>query len=318
VIVALSLLAGAVVAGWLVPGRLRALDPRRHDPLLLIVCWLLSILGVVLAAVTAVVLLLLPSHGGFGPLLTTVTSCWSSIQHGSPPAVEEIGGMLGVLILGAAAIRLAIVGGRAMRRRSRTRRQHLATLRLAARSDRGVPTTLWLAHDRPLAFSLGGRRGVVVATEGLRRHLDGEAVAAVLAHEHAHLAGRHHQLVAFADALRAACPFLPLFRQAPGAIRELVELAADVAATRRFGARAVRSALLAVAGCGVPAGALAMGRDAMDLRLARLDRDSLPPAGLLRAVTCGAAGTTAMVLPFLASATVALSAALIACPLTAH
>ncbi|MFJ8813761.1 M56 family metallopeptidase [Amycolatopsis thermoflava] len=314
-IAALSLLAGAVAAGWLLPGRLRALDLRRRDPVLLIVCWMLAMLGVVLAAAAGVVLLLMPAHGSFGPLLAAINSCWNALQHGSPPAAEELGGMLGSIVLAALACRLVVVGVRGIRRRARTRRKHLAALRLAGRPDDAVPTTLWLAHDRPLAFSMGGRRGVIVATEGLRRHLDQDAVTAVLLHEQAHLAGRHHQLIALADALRAALPFVPLFRQAPDSLRQLVELAADVAAIRHCGPGAVRAALLGVSGCGAPATALAMARDAVDVRLARLEEGTVPSRGLRRMMRCGAAGITAVVLPFVAGAALTVSIALVACPL---
>ncbi len=147
-------------------------------------------------------------------------------------------------------------------------------LRIAGRREARYPGTLWLAHDRPLAFSLTGRCGVIVATDGLSRHLPGPAVDAVLAHERAHLAGRHHLLIAAADALRSALAFVPLFRHAPGAVRDLVELAADVAAVRRCGASAVRSALVSVSGHGTPRSALGMARDAVDLRLARLRVDA--------------------------------------------
>jgi small-conductance mechanosensitive channel len=49
-IVALALFAGCAVAGWLLPGRLARLDARRHDPTPLIVSWLLSMAGLLLAA----------------------------------------------------------------------------------------------------------------------------------------------------------------------------------------------------------------------------------------------------------------------------
>jgi len=316
VIAALSLLAGALAAGWLLPRRLAALDASRRDPVLLIVCWLLSMLGVAMAATAGVVLLLIPTHGSFGPLLAAVNSCWNALQHGSPPAAEELGGALGSIVLAALACRLVVVGARGIRRRARTRREHLAALRLAGRADGTAPTTLWLAHDTPLAFSMSGRRAVIVATDGLRRHLGDDAVAAVLLHEQAHLSGRHHQLIALADALRAALPFVPLFRQAPDALRQLVEVAADVVAIRECGPGAVREALLGVSGCGAPAGALAMARDAVAVRLARLDEGgSLPSSGLRRFVNCGAAGITAAAFPFLTGAVLTVSVALVACPL---
>ncbi|NKQ52878.1 M56 family metallopeptidase [Amycolatopsis sp. K13G38] len=313
-IFAFALLVGAVAAGWTVPRRLWAADLRRHDPAVLIVAWLLSILGVVLAVVTGVVLLLVPSHGDAGALLVAIHHCWRSIQHGSSPASEEFGGVVGVIVLAALTVRLAVVGFRGIRRRARARREHLAALRLAGRFDEGSPATVWLAHERPLAFSLGGRGGVIVATEGLRRHLAGDGVAAVLAHERAHLRGRHHQLLALADALRTAFPVVPLFQQAPAALRELVEIAADVAATRAHGPAAVRAALLCVSGRGAPGRALAMARDAVPLRLARLNRGTRPPGRARRVASCGAAGIAAALVPFAVAGTVVIALAVAACP----
>ncbi|HEX6359897.1 M56 family metallopeptidase [Actinophytocola sp.] len=312
---ALALLAGAVIAGWLIPGGLRRVDLRRRDPGLLIVAWLVSSAGVPLAAATGVLLLLLPGHGSGAPLLAAVHRCWSAIQHGSPPRVEEVAGLVGVGLLAAFAIRLVVVSVRGFRRRSRKRRESLGVLRLVARPAKDPSGILWLAHDEPLAFSMAGRPGTVVATEGLARHLDPGAVAAVLAHERAHLDGRHHLLVAIADAVRATFPFVPLFRQAPRAIRDLVELAADVVAVRNCGPAAVRTALLKVTRHGAPSTSLAMAQDAVALRLARLQHDSRPPGRLRRTVSWGLMAVTAAVLPFLAGTGLLLGIALITCPL---
>ena len=88
-IAACALLAGAVAAGWLVPYVLARVDLRRRDPLPLIVAWLVSMAGVLVAAASGVLLLLLPGHGPGPALLTAMHRCWSAIQHGSPPRVEE-------------------------------------------------------------------------------------------------------------------------------------------------------------------------------------------------------------------------------------
>lgn len=313
--VAVALLAGALAAGWFVPGLLRRMDLRRRDPLLLIVAWLISMAGVVLTAAAGVLLLLAPGHGGATSLLAVIHRCWSALQHGSPPRVEELAGLLGLALIGAFTTRFVVVAIRSARRRARKRRENLSVLRLTARKETGPPDTLWLAHDRPLAFSMAGRPGVVVATEGLTRHLDDRAVTAVLTHEQAHLAGRHHLLVATADALRAALPFVPLFGQAPRAIRELAELAADTAAVRRCGPAAVRTALLKVSSHGAPSTSLAMAQEAVDLRLARLRHGSIPPGKLRRAISCGVTGMTAATLPFLTGSTLLLGIALVSCPL---
>jgi beta-lactamase regulating signal transducer with metallopeptidase domain len=313
--VALTLLAGAVVVGWFVPDVLLRVALRHHDPLLLIVAWLVSTAGVLLAAATGVLLLLLPDHGPGASLLAAAHSCWSAIQHGSPPRVEEIAGLVGVALLVAFAARLVVVSVRGFRKRRRKREKSLDVLRLVARPVAGPEDILWLAHDEPLAFSMAGRPGVVVATEGLTRHLDAGAVAAVLAHERAHLTGRHHLLVAIADAVHATLPFVPLFRQAPKAIRDLVELAADVTAARDCGPAAVRTALLKVSRHGAPSTSLAMAHDAVELRLARLRHTSRQPGGLRRIVACGLAAATATILPFLAGTGLLLGIAVITCPL---
>ena len=310
---ALALLAGAVAAGWLIPDVLRRMDLRRRDPVLLIVAWLVSIAGILLATGAGVLLLLLPDHGPSASLLALINNCWSAIQHGSPPRVEEGAGMVGVVLLVAIAARLAVVSVRGFHRRTRKRQENLEVLRLVGRPVSGPSDVLWLAHDRPLAFSMSGRPGVVVATEGLARHLDQQSVAAVLAHERAHLAGRHHLLVAAADAVHATLPFVPLFRQAPQAIRDLVELAADVAAVRDCGVSAVRTALLGVARHGAPSTALAMAQDAVDLRLARLRHGTRPPGRVRQVVACGLTGVTAAVLPFLAGTGFLLGIAVIVC-----
>lgn len=309
--VALALLAGAFTAGWLVPNLLHRVDLRRRDPVLLIVAWFVSMMGVLLAAAAGVLLLLLPDHGPGAPLLAALHHCWSAVHHGSPPRVGEAAGLVGVALLTAFAARLLVVWVRGVRRRTLRREENLSVLRMVARPASKSAGILWLAHERPLAFSMSGRPGVVVATEGLARHLAPDAVAAVMAHERAHLSGRHHLLVATADALRTALPFVPLFRAAPHAIRDLVELAADVTAVRACGPAAVRSALLKVTGHGMPDTALAMAQDAVELRLARLRHGTPPPRGIRRAVSCGLTGITATALPFLTAAGLLLGT----CPL---
>lgn len=311
--VAVALLLGAVVAGWLVPRVLRRADLRYRDPAPLIGAWLLSMAGVLLSGATGVVLLLLPDHGTVGSLAAALHSCWTALQHGTSPRLEEWGGVLSAALLLGGAVRLLIVAAGEVVRVRRARRRHLEIVRVAGRPEGARPVTLWLAHDRPLAFSLAGRPGVVVATEGLTRHLTADGAAAVLAHERAHLRGRHHLLVSLAEILRQTVPFAPLFRQAPAVIRGLVELAADEAAARRHGSAAVHAALLGVSGHSVPDGALGMGHDVVALRLARL-KHRTPTGSTRRAVSCGVAGIAATVVPFATGASLLLAAAIATCP----
>ncbi|AXB41600.1 M56 family metallopeptidase [Amycolatopsis albispora] len=310
---ALALIAGALTGGWLLPAGLRRFDVRRRDPVLLIVAWLTSMAAVVLTAAAGVLLLFLPGHGPVGALLAAVHHCWSALRHGASPGTEELAGVFGVAVLLVLAARVGLRAWRSGRQRSRTRAAHLALLRPAARHEPGTPDLLWLPHDRPLAFSLTGKPGVVVATEGLTRHLSRSGVAAVLAHERAHLAGRHHLLLATADALRGGLPFVPLFREAPAALRELAELAADTSAISRHGAAAVHEALCAVTRHAAPPGALAMASDAVETRLARLEHGVRTPSRARRALSCCLAMLTATATPFLTAGALLTGLAVLSC-----
>lgn len=309
------MLLGVVVVGWGLPWLLARVDLRRRDPLPIMVGLLVSMAGLLVASIVGVVLLLVPDHGTLPPLLTAMHHCWTALQHGSPPAVEELSGLLGALVLLGFTLRVLVVMLRSWRRRARIRREHLVTLRLAARVEAGSPSMWWLTHEQPLAFSLTGRPGVIVATDGLAAQLGPAAVEAVLAHERAHLRGRHHFLVGLVESLARALPFIPLFRHAPGLMRQLVELAADTAAVRECGASAVQAALLTVSGHGAPGVALAMARDAVLVRLERLQQGKAPAGRLRRAMSCGVAGMGAALVPFLAGAVLLTAFGALTCPI---
>jgi Zn-dependent protease with chaperone function len=305
--VALALLLGSAAVGWLAP---RALW-RISDPVVALVAWTASIAAVVVTSTAAVVLLVLPEHGL--AVLDTLHHCWESVRHGTTPAVEVVSGLTGGALLTALLVRLAVVGARSARQRARAREEHLSVLRLAGRREAGTHPTVWLDHDRPLAFSLAGKPGVVVATEGLHRHLTPSQVDAVLDHERAHLDGRHHLLVAAADAIAATLPVLPLFKRAATTTRELVEMAADLASARTHGVETVRDALVRVSSHGSPNSALAMSRDALGTRLDRLQRSHRMPNRTRRIVSCGIAGLTAMTVPVVTASAALIAVMLVTC-----
>ncbi|MFC0531723.1 M56 family metallopeptidase [Phytohabitans kaempferiae] len=167
--------------------------------------------------------------------------------------------------------------------------RHRRVLR-AAGELAGLPShegVLVLADAAPLAYAVPGRPGVVVVTTGMRAALTAEQYAALLAHERAHLAGRHHRLIRLAAMSGAAHPAL---RWVARQVDYLVERAADERAavevgSRRTVARAIGAAALAVGdsagrpGAPVPvASAVARAGD-VPRRVGAL----LRPAGTLRA-----------------------------------
>ncbi|MFX0577734.1 M56 family metallopeptidase [Nocardia nepalensis] len=267
---ALLLLVSAIVVAISGPRVLGRIDVARRDPSLLLVAWLAAILGVIATTVCSTVVLFLPEHGlTLASKIIFSHRTWKALGHGASHGVEcLVGGSMAILLAsGAAWIGFRIL--RATNRRVRAADKHADLLRVVARTESAMPDVLRLDHEQPVAFSLSGRREFIVATEGVFR-LGDAAAAAVIAHERAHLRGRHHALLTWVQTLGAALPFVPLFRGAPAAIAELVELSADSVAARACGPEAVRSALLHMAMRCPPTGALAMADQAIEHRLARL------------------------------------------------
>ncbi|MEU3271160.1 M56 family metallopeptidase [Saccharomonospora sp. NPDC006951] len=275
---ALGLLTAVVIIGFLSPLYLRVAATPLLRPGLALTGWTSSVLLVALALPVAGLLLAIPGDSGLDGLVGMADSCVNAILVRDDVVwldVARLGTAAILLALTARTITLAVVK---VRRHRRHRGDHLTLLRSVARAEGPV---LWLSEAAPMAYSVGGRHGAIVATRGLRR-LPASEREAVLAHEKAHLRGRHHALVLACDVIATALPFIPLCRKAPGAVRVLVELAADAAAARGHGATPVRSALLSVTAGQAPRTALAMSRDAVDVRLLWLENHrprlaKLPP-----------------------------------------
>ncbi|MFJ5228899.1 M56 family metallopeptidase [Kitasatospora sp. NPDC088391] len=104
---------------------------------------------------------------------------------------------------------------------------------------------LVVADDRPEAFALPGRRGSggrVVVSTGMLRLLGPTGREVLLAHERAHLRGRHHLLSALVDLAGAVHPAV---RGLAPALDFQLERWADEAAAERAGDRRVAAAALA-------------------------------------------------------------------------
>lgn len=132
------------------------------------------------------------------------------------------------------------------------------------------------------AYALPGRPGRVVVTAGMLRSLDADERAALLAHERAHLAGRHHVLLLATELAGCLHPALRALR-APLAFqleRWADEAAASVVGDRRLVARAVGRAALAASaepGPGRPATALSAVAGPVPRRVTALLAGSTAP-----------------------------------------
>lgn len=306
--VAVVLIIGALLVAWIAP---RLLEYRLHmgaDPQTLLVAWIALVGGTLLSLATAVSLILLPDNGPARHVTTLVHHSWAALSHGTVPRIDEVAELLSLVLVAIAVVRCS--GGvlRHARQRRALHRKHLDLVRILTGGGATPGSTLWLDVPQPMAYSVAGRPALIVASEGLRRQLPRDAVAAVLEHERAHLRGRHHLIVAIAEALAVTLPRLPLMRRSPYLVRALVELSADAVAARSHSPGVVRAALLGMsagptaAQAALVPHALGMATDCIALRLAALSSGRSGHSRLGRALRSGLTGAIAGLLPAFASA----------------
>jgi len=229
------------------------------------------------------------------------------------PALDLIGALrltclaAGAFLLGVLCWILVAASASAVRARQRQR----ALLSLLAHGDPKVPGALVVDHPAAAAYCLPGLRSAIVISAGVLELLDADELAAVLAHERAHLRERHDLVLLPFTALLRGFSWASVARQAHQAVGLLVEMHADDRALRQQPARELATALLrvgAAGGGGVPSGALAAGGGMVDGEVAaRVIRLLRPSPGL---------GATAIALILAAAAViVAIPAALLILPL---
>lgn len=313
-LIALVLILGALLVAWTAPGLLQRRLHTGTDPQILLVTWGALVGGTLFSFALAASLVLLPGHGAALHAVSLIHRCWTAVSHGSVPRFDEIAGLIAVTLAALATARCGTGLLRHARQRRMLHRKHLDLLRILTGDPAARSSLLWLDVPHPVAYSVAGRPSLVVASNELRRQLPHQAVAAVLAHEHAHLRGRHHLMVALAEALAAALPWLPLMQRSPRLVRALVEVSADSVAARSHGADAVRSALLSMTPPPTPAHGLAMARDCITLRLNLLSTHRPEHTRLQRSLRIGLAGAIGVFVPTLASAAFLAAGILTSCP----
>jgi len=173
------------------------------------------------------------------------------------------------------------------------RRRQRALLTLLAHGDPKVPGALVVDYPTAAAYCLPGLRSQIVVSVGTLRLLGRGELAAVLAHERAHLRERHDLVLLPFTALRRAFPRSSTCTDAHRAVALLVEMLADDRALRSRPARELVSALVrfgTAGSCPAPAGALAAAEGEVAARVTRLLQPVRPlPAAAVLAVCLAAA-----------------------------
>ena len=162
---------------------------------------------------------------------------------------------LRLLCLGASAALLALLcwvliaaAGAVLR----DRRRHRALLSLLAHGDPKVPGALVVDHPAAAAYCVPGLRSRIVISAGALDLLDQAELAAVLAHERAHLRERHDLVLLPFTALARAFPWSVLVQRSYASVALLVEMLADDHAARQRPARELVTALIRVGSAGLP------------------------------------------------------------------
>ncbi|HEY7484547.1 MAG TPA: M56 family metallopeptidase, partial [Streptosporangiaceae bacterium] len=228
-------------------------------------------------------------------------------QVGADVMTGRLGGRLDpphlvALLAGLAlAAVLLIMQGCAIYEVVRARSRHRALLNLVAHGEPSVPGALVVDHPAAAAYCVPGvRSSKVVISAGTLALLDRAELAAVLAHERAHVRERHDLVLLPFTSLRQVFPRLGLVGRALDAVKLLIEMTADDRALRHRSPRELATALLRFASAhpaDAPSGALAaVSADEIPV-MARVNRLLRPvrPHPAARATMLAAAALLAVV-----------------------
>jgi beta-lactamase regulating signal transducer with metallopeptidase domain len=295
------LLAGVATAAVAAATMLTTATWPRRAPAAAILLWQALGLGWGIAAIGALAAMAAtPEHTGVAGGVLAFAS--SAVTRPGDPAGQSVlletfrlvALALAVALLALLCWVLAAAGTAALR----TRRRHRALLTLLARGDPKVPGALVVDHPAAAAYCVPGLRSRIVISAGTLDLLDQAELAAVLAHERAHIRERHDLVLLPFTALCRAFPRSGVTMKAHRCVALLVEMLADDRARRSRPARELATALLRFGMAGAqapPSGALAASPSEQGEVATRVTRLLEPQRGLSPLVWAAVCCTAALV-----------------------
>lgn len=264
----------ALAVAWCVPALLAPLTARGISARLGVTAWMTAMASALASAAAALAFLVAAAVAGWDRMAVAV--CRAAAGKACTPALYRSAlfeaAVSGAALLAALAVAVFVrrYGGNLRRSRQRTR-AHAEAVRITGSRLAETGSAMVLDVPQAAAYCIPGRPATIVLTRGALAVLDAVQLAAVLAHERAHLAGRHHLLVTLTRGFAALLPAIPLFTRGHQEVARLAEMSADDAAVRHSGRPALIAALLAMGtGTAVPAAALSATTGAITARLQRL------------------------------------------------
>lgn len=283
-----ALLAVLLAALSAVPARLAAAGWPVRAPTVALLLWQAIGLAAGLLVLEIVMTLALAPHG------RTHEDAVRRLVAGAAPLSPW--SLLAAALAVAVLLRLLGVLATSTARTLTARRAHRRMVDLVATSNPLLRGASVVDHTVPVAYCLPGLRSRVVLSHGALCRLSDAEVAAVLAHERAHLVQRHDLVVLPFVALDATFPRLTPVRTAGAEVALLVEMLADDRAVREHDRGVLARALYKVGAVEIPAGGLGVaGQPASSGVLVRAGRLLDPPQPLGRFSTATAALATAAV-----------------------
>ena len=290
-IAALIMLGYAATLAWFGAAPLARLTAAGINARLGLAVWFTAMSSALASAVVAVSFLVRTAVDGWPRFAGTI--CQSVTGGPCPPqlyrsAIFEASLAAASAVAVLTVITLAWRYGRSVHCARRRASEHAQAARITGRRLGETPiaalsAAVVLDTPQPAVYCVPGRPATIVLTTGALAVLDEPQLLAVLAHEHAHLAGRHHLLVTLGKAARAGFPGVPLFARGADEVARLAEMRADDVAAGRSGRVTLLRALVAM-GTGqplaAPSAALAATGGAVTARVRRLLD---PPSGASRA-----------------------------------
>jgi Zn-dependent protease with chaperone function len=211
------------------------LEPRQAT-------WLLTTAAVALAACSTAALALLAAFAAARAPFLAALGDYSQrvIRHGDPISAST--GAIAGLALAGAAVAVAVI--------SCSRVRALAESYRRAAGLQADDSVVVVPGPAIQAYALPGRPGRIVVSDRLLARLDAGSQAALIAHEQAHLAGRHHLFAAVARLAAAANPMLlPVARSVEYTVERWAdEHAAAVTGDRRLVAETIGQVALLASG----------------------------------------------------------------------
>ncbi|MFI6169695.1 M56 family metallopeptidase [Nocardia sp. NPDC051052] len=283
---AIALMVYGATVATLGPPVLRRLTRRGNAPRLGIIAWVVAIVGTLGAWAAAATMLTVEFATYWGHPHDALRACvaimWNPMHEDGSGATKAVTFAIGALVAACtmAVVARAVSVVREMRRRTHA---HAKALRLVGRRVPGLGALVLDSPERQ-AYCVPGRPDTIVVTSAALEALAPEQLAAVLAHERAHLSGRHAPLTAVLRAIATTLPGLRLVTLGTAEIARLLEMCADDKAADKHGSAPLLGGLLVILGVSgpVPSGALAAAGTAV---LARAERLVDPVSPMRRATT---------------------------------